>query len=304
MVFLIFVKYCNRPNIICTLLSVSKTIFYILFIVIFIEGCRKDDNPKVPDFIKVPVPLLTLDPTSDTKISGLEPKGFQAKFTVDVYFRNGELPKQLDLVVVKNGNAVNVKTVLPNITSWPVEYSVTGQQLIDLFGELINPGDAFEFSADVTTQSGLKIAAFPIGGGIAFAPGIYNMPGSSPLLRFAAPCPFNAEEYRGDYEVERDDWGDYQPGEDITVTVINDTLLSFRYKADGALPIIMKINQQTNAVTIEKQLYGKYEGDDYFAESIPGEDSSVDPCTTSISVNINHTTSFGMFDGIIVMRKK
>ena len=286
------------------MLSISRTIFYILFIAIFIEGCRKDDNPKVPEFTKVPVPLLTLDPTSDTKISGITPEAFQAKFTVDVYFRNGELPKQLDLVVVKNGDVANVKTILANITSWPVEYSVTGQQLIDLFGEPIDLGDAFEFSTDITTQIGLKIAAFPLAGGIPFAPGIYNMPGSLPILRFAAPCPFNAEAYRGDYMVERDDWGDYQPGEDISVTVIDDTLMSFRYKADGSLPIIMEINLQTNAVTIEKQLYGRYQGDDYFAESIPGDDSSVDPCTTSISVNIDHTTVIGMFDGVIVMTKK
>jgi len=286
------------------LLSVSKTIFYILFIAIFIEGCRKDDNPKVPDITKVPVPLLTLDPTSDTKISGLEPEGFQAKFTVDVYFKNGELPKQLDLVVVKNGDAANVKTVLANITSWPVEYSITGQELIDLFGEPILPGDAFEFSTDITTQSGLKVAAFPLAGGISFAPGIYNMPGSSPLLRFAAPCPFNAEEYRGDYEVERDDWGEYSNGEKIDITFEDETHLSFKYKADDPIPIIMQIDKATNAVTVNMQKYGSYSGEEFFVESIPGDDSSVDPCTTSISVNLHHTTSFGTFDGIIVMRKK
>ena len=82
-------------------------ILSFLFAAVFITGCRKDDNPKVPDFTKVPIPLLTLDSTSDTKISGLEPEAFVAKFTVDVYFKNGELPKQLDLVVVKNGDAAN-----------------------------------------------------------------------------------------------------------------------------------------------------------------------------------------------------
>jgi hypothetical protein len=283
----------------------SSIILSFLFTAILMTGCRKDDNPKVPDLTKVPVPLLTLDESSDTKISGLDPASFQAKFTVDVYFKNGEQPKQLDLVVVKNGDAANAKTVLANITSWPVEYSVTGQQLIDLFGENIDLGDAFEFSTDVTTQSGLKVAAFPLAGGTPFAPGIYNMPGSSPLLRFAAPCPFDAEAYKGDFFVVRDDWQDYtEENEDIAVTVIDATHMSFKYKADNALPIIMEVDPLTNAITIVKQKYGSYGGDDYFAESIPGDDSAVDPCTTSISVNIHHSTAAGTFDGIIIMQKK
>ena len=281
----------------------SSVILFLLFLGAFLTNCRKEDNPKVPDITKVPVPLLTLDPTSDIKISGIKPEAFQAKFTVDVYFKNGELPKQLDLVVVKNGDAANVKTVLANITSWPVEYSVTGQELIDLFGEPISPGDAFEFSTDITTQSGLKFIAFPLAGGNPFAPGIYNMPGSSPLLRFAAPCPFDVEAYKGSFVIQRDDWGEYSNGEKIDITFEDDTHLSFKYKADDPIPIIMQIDTATNAVTVNMQKYGSYSGEDFFVESIPGDDSSVDPCTTSISVNLHHSTAAGTFDGIIIMQK-
>lgn len=284
------------------------SIFYsFLLAAIVITGCRKGDNPKVPDLTKAPIPLLTLDDSSDTKISGQEPEAFQAKFTVDVYFVNGELPKQLDLVVVKNGDAANAKTVLANITTWPVTFEITGQELIDLFGEAIELGDAFEFSTDVTTQNGTKIAAFPLAGGIPFAPGIYNMPGSSPLLRFAAPCPFDVEAYKADFFVVRDDWQDYNingvENEDITVTYIDDTHLSFKYKADDAQPIIMEIDPLTNAITVAYQYYGNY-GDDYFVESIPGDLSAVDPCTTSISVNLHHSTAAGTADAVIVLQKK
>jgi hypothetical protein len=282
-------------------------ILSFLFAAVFITGCRKDDNPKVPDFTKVPIPLLTLDSTSDTKISGLEPEAFRAKFTVDVYFKNGELPKQLDLVVVKNDDAANAKTVLANITSWPVTFEITGQELIDLFGETISLGDAFEFSTDVTTQNGTKILAFPLAGGIPFAPGIYNMPGSSPLLRFAAPCPFDPEAYKADFFVVRDDWADYEADEDIVVSFIDDTHLSFKYKADAALPIIIEVDPVTNAATVTRQKYGSYGGDDYYIESLPGDDSSVDPCITSISLNLRHTLTDpadGNFDGVIIMQKK
>lgn len=280
-------------------------LYSFLFAAIVITGCRKDDNAMVPDLTKAPIPLLTLDSTSDTKISGQEPEAFMAKFTVDVYFVNGEPPKQLDLVVVKNGDAANAKTVLANITTWPVNFEISGQQLIDLFGEAISLGDAFEFSTDVTTQNGTKIAAFPLAGGIPFAPGIYNMPGSSPLLRFAAPCPFDPEAYKADFFVVRDDWADYvDENEDITVSYIDDTHFSFKYKADDAQPIIMEIDPLTNAITVAYQRYGSYGGDDYFIESIPGDLSAVDPCTTSISVNLHHSTAAGTFDGVIIMQKK
>ena len=297
---IIFIGQTSSGN----LLALIRTIFCILFVSVLIIGCRKNDNPKVPDFTRVPIPLLTLDPTSDIRIPGVKPESFEAKFTIDLYFKNGEQPKHLDLVVVKNHDATNAKTVLANISSWPIAYTVTGQQLIDLFGEPIVPGDVFEFSANVTTQSGFKFFAFPQSGGTAFSPGIFNMPGSSPVLSFAAPCVFDIDLYKGDFIVDRDDWGDYQEGESITITVIDNTHLSFKYKADDAVPIIMEIDPLTNAVTIDSQLYGSYSGDDYFAESIPGDESSVDPCTSSISVNIHHTTSVGMFDGVIVMKRK
>lgn len=281
-----------------------KWVFYFLCLSVFIAACRKNDNSKVPDFILVPVPLLTLDPASNTKIPGIAPELFQAGITIDVYFKNGPKPQHADIVAVKNHDAAITKTILANITSLPMHYTITGQQFIDLFSEPILPGDIFEISTDITTQSGFKFEAFPASGATAFTPGIFNMPGSSPVLTFTAPCPFNINLYKGDFTVERDDWADYDTGEDIAVTVIDDTHLSFKYKADDAVPIIMEIDPQTNAVTINEQLYGNYSGDEYFAESIPGEESSVDPCTSSISVNIHHSTANGTFDGVIVMKRK
>ena len=281
-----------------------RTICCLLFFCALINGCLKNDNPKVPGFITVPIPLLTLDPGSDNKISGLTPEAFVATFTIDVYFKNGERPKYLDLVVVKNHDPSNRKTLLANITQLPAKYSVTGRDLIDLFGEPILPGDIFELSTDVTTQSGFKFEAFPSQAGTSFAPGIYNMPGSSPILTFAAPCPFDIDLYKGDFVIERDDWGDYEPGDDIAITIIDDTHISFKYKADDAAPIIMEIDPQTNAVSIQKQLYGSYNDDDYFAESIPGDESTVDPCTSTISVNIRHSSSIATLDGVIVMKRK
>ena len=282
----------------------SSIIFCLIFIAVLLANCRKNENPRIQTLLEIPIPLLILDQNSDSRISGLKPEAFQAIFSVDIYFKNGEYPKQMDLVVIKNGDAANALTVLPDITTWPVIFEITGQQLIDLFGEPIRMGDFFEFSTDVITLDGHKVSAFPMGGAIPFSPSVYNLPGSSPVLRFEAPCPFDIEDYQGIFIIQRDDWGEYSQNEIIDITVEDDTHLSFKYKADNAAPIIMKIDTSTNAVTVDKQKYGSYSGEDFFVESIPGENSLVEPCTTSISVNLHHTTAAGNFDGVIVIQKK
>jgi hypothetical protein len=66
----------------------------------------------------------------------------------------------------------------------------------------------------------------------------------------------------------------------------------------------MEIDPATNAITVAPQKYGQYGGDDFFIESIPGDNSAVDPCTTSISVNLHHSTVGFEFDGVIIMTKK
>jgi hypothetical protein len=281
----------------------SSIILSVIVAFLSIAGCRKSDNPKVPDLARVPLPLFTLDSTSETKIPGTNSASFKGSFNVDVYFKQGDMPKKFDIVVIKNGDKSTVKTIQADVSTFPTHIDVTGQQLIDLFGAPIALGDVFTVGADVTTADGLKYAAFPLGG-TTFAPGIGNQPGTNSQLSFAAPCLFVAADYVGDYTVVRDDWADYVEGEDIAVNVIDDTHLSFKYKADGALPIIMVVDPLTNSVTIAKQVYGSYGGDVYSAESIPGDASSVDPCTVSISVNIHHSTAGGTFDGVIIMTKK
>ena len=282
----------------------SSIILCLLFLAVLLANCRKNDNPRIPDLLEIPIPLLILDKNSDSRISGLNPEAFHAIFSIDIYFKNGKYPKQFDLVVVKNGDASKAVTVFPEITTWPVIFEITGQHLIDLFNEPIRMGDFFEFSTDVTTLDGLKISAFPIGGAIPFSPAVYNLPGSSPVLRFEAPCPFDIDDYKGIFLIQRDDWGEYSQDEIIDITIIDDTHLSFKYKADNATPIIMKIDTSTNAIIVDPQKYGSYSGEDFFVESIAGENSLVDPCTTSISVNLHHTTAAGTFDGIIIMQKK
>lgn len=110
-------------------------IFSSLLSLVFFSSCRKEDNPRVPDLTKVKVPVIQLDPTSDPFINPVNPASFKARFTVELLFETEGAPKQVDVVIMKNDDKGNVKTLQSNI-SLPVDLEITGQQLIDLFGPI------------------------------------------------------------------------------------------------------------------------------------------------------------------------
>ena len=84
-------------------------IFSFLLGALFISGCRKDDNPKVPDFEKVPIPLITVAEGFGDIIPVSDPVSFNSTLIVDTYFKFGEMPKQYDLVVIKKWGQVKPK---------------------------------------------------------------------------------------------------------------------------------------------------------------------------------------------------
>lgn len=261
-------------------------LYSFLVAAIVISGCRKDDNAMVPDLQKVPIPLITLGDGASIKIPGGEPATFTTTFIVDTYFKNGELPKQLDVVVVKNGVRSNPKVIQAAVTSYPTTITLTGQQLIDLFGEEIGLGDAFEVGADVYTQDGKKFEAFPVLGE-TYAPGIANLPGSNTQLRFAAPCLYDESAYtEGDYEVILDEWNDFAVGDPVAVKKIDATHFSFKYAAANANPIVFEVNAADNSITIPSVMYGDYDGAQVTAAGAEG--SEVDPCDVSFKLVINH----------------
>lgn len=279
-------------------------IYSFLLAAIVVSGCRKDDNAMVPDLQKVPIPLLTLADGAEVKIPGGEPSTFTTTFDVDTYFKNGELPEHLDVVVVKNGVKSNPKVIQAAVTTYPTTITLTGQQLIDLFGEEIGLGDAFDIGADVFTKDGKKFEAFPILGE-TYAPGIANLPGSNTQLRFAAPCLYDAASYtEGDYEVILDEWNDFGVGDPVAVKKIDDTHFSFKYAAANANPIVFEVNPADNSITIPSVMYGTYDGSEVTA--VGAEGSEVDPCDVSFKLVINHNApDFGgdLGNYTIILRK-
>ena len=131
----------------------------------------------------------------------------------------------------------------------------------------------------------------------------------SVLLVMKRTCALNIDDISGNMQVVSDGWGDYSPGDMITVTKVNATTLSFLYLADNPRPIIMSINPSTYAVTVAKQVYGSGYGagwtyGDISCQSVAGSASIVDPCDKTISVRLTHTVAAGSFGSYTIVFKK
>ena len=275
-------------------------IFSLLFaaIAMLLGACRKDDNAKLPDLERVSwLPLLVKDPTANISISPSDAENFVGRFTIDEYFESGANPQKVDVVVIKNSDKTNVKTIKADVTSFPATVEVTGAQLISLFGGTIVLGDLFEIGVDVTTAGGKKFEAFPATGN-AYASGIVAQPGSSPTITYLAACTFDKNSFNGNYKVVQDDWADFKAGDLIAVAPgagenqISITAFPSPAYGTNRKPMLITVDPATFAVTIPEQVIGDYDG------APPGAtvrgDGTVNPCGDEITLSV--TFKIGVTD--------
>ena len=288
----------------------KRIIFLNILLITVLFACRKDDNPKIPELDRVPVPSLALKDGSDEQISPADPAGFGAQIDVDLFFKNDIPPKKFDLVVIKNNDKSNIHVIKSDITSFPTTVGITGQQFIDFFGE-IEDGDAFTVGVDITTQNGNLYQAFPpVGNG--YGPGVQTEAGGVTLtLEFAKPCKYVSSIYEGDFEVVIDEFADTQPGDVLTITKIDDTHFSYIYPSCiNAIPIVIAVDPETNIVSITDQKIGSaFNWEPSYtnphAKTTGTAGNQVLPCDKSFSVSINYSVDQGDFGNYrITMKKK
>jgi len=291
----------------------KKLITYTLASLLLIVSCRKGDNPRLPDSVQVPPPLITVDPTGDATINvqtAQTADAFNGKFKVDLYFKEGAKPRKFDIVVIKNGDASSAKTLAANVTTFPTTLTVTGVQLHTLFGAAIVLGDSFTVGANITTTDGRFYPAFPTApGAAAFSSGILSAPGFSPTATFSAVCQFHITDYGAigstvQMTVVRDDWADYTPPQTIPVTIVDATHFSFKYSAHNAQPIVIAVNPATNGTSVTKQVIGDYQdgNGNYFAVSPASNPANfVLPCELKISVALDFSVTGGTVPGDFVL---
>lgn len=286
---------------------ISPILFFFAIATVF-HACRKEDNPRLPDLTRFPLPQILKVAGSDQVISAQDPDAFNGKFTVGLYFANDAPPQKFDVVIKKNNNNTNIKLFKADITVFPTEITITGPELAALFGAPVVVGDRFDISVDVTTGKGQKYEAFPATGN-SYASGIAAQPGSSTFIRYEAVCQYNPDAYQGAFEVINDEWGDYTAGELVQLTKIDATHFSFKYKAADAQPIIVTVNPVTNSTSVAKQVYGSgyppgWPYGNISCESVSSTENFVAPCQNTFSIILKHTVAAGSFgDYKIVLRK-
>ena len=269
----------------------KKIILYSLLPVLFI-ACRKSDNPKIPDLTRVPVMKLTPVAGSDGSIDlAGNPANFKANFDVGMLFPEDQKPQKVDIVVRKNGTGA-VKLVKTDVSTYPTNIQVTGQQLIDWFGPIVL-NDFFDFGTDIYLTTGQKIEAFPATG-VQYSGGTVNIPTSSPTLRYAAICKYDPTIYKGVFVVVQDDWLDTAPGDEIVFTQIDATHFSYVYPSVlNPVPIVVAINTANNSASIAKQVIGSIwnYGDPTLTQptaKTTGPNNSVAPCDKTITLSIDY----------------
>jgi hypothetical protein len=264
----------------------NYSIFLVVFALIFI-ACRKDDVQPPPD-PGFPLPLLTKDTTGDRFISGKDPTSFHGKFVVGLYYGPVVKPQKIDIVVIRNDNRTNIKTLKAGVTSFPVSIGVTGTQLTTLFDSTIKLGDIFEIGADVTTMSGEKFEAFPLTGN-PYGADTTVLPGSSFSIVYVAECEFNTADFNGNYKVLTRTW-DYEVGDIIKVEPGGgDTILITAWPhpdVGGYIrwPMIIIVDPETYEVTIPFQSVGEYAGGP--SHLIDGGTGTVSPCGDKITLSV------------------
>ena len=292
----------------------KKLLIYSFAAMSLLASCTKSDNPKLPDLAQVPPPLITVDASGDQTISAQDPTSFSGKFKVALYYPSAAKPKKFDIVVEKDGDPTNVKTLKSGVTSFPTDMTVTGAQLTTLFGDIVL-GNSFTIGANVTTQDGTVYPAFPTSGAAAFPAADFAAPGFSPTVTYSAVCKFIMTDYGAigstqTYNVIQDDWdgevGSPTPAT-VPVTIIDDTHLSFVFGPAKA-KVIITVNPIVNSVAVTKTVIGDY-GDilpygNVTMNDSPGASNYVAPCDLIISINPEFTVSLGSFGNAQIVLQK
>ncbi len=190
----------------------------IIAAVLFIAySCEVDENGPLPEgMTEGCVPYINVDASaSDNYINIINPDDYSFKATLDKLYDSPF--DKISIVVVYNGNYEKQYVIKDNITTLPLELTITTANLVDAVPELnssadIKEGDSFHVFA-VPTVKGKALPPYQVLGGKAYntmSSSVYaelaNLKGSDPDVMIAVPCSFNIDDYIGVMYC-KEDWG-------------------------------------------------------------------------------------------------
>jgi len=292
------------------IIKINKLLLASLIAVAVFTGCEKDDGPISEAYTITAVPTIStpIDPTGSQAIDLLNKAAFAGKFKVEQYFPGTTPPTKIDVVVRKNASNTNVKVFKAGVTSLPAAYTVTAAEIEALFGATIALGDRYDFAPDIYVGE-RKFEAFPATG-TGIGTGHAGHPLFSEFARFSAICAYNPDIYQGDFVVVSDAFGDFVPGEIVTLTKINNTQFSFIDPyVTNPKPIIVTINTLNNQATVTKQKIG-----DAFVWNLgytnpnltvsASTSSFVAPCSKELRLNNVFSVDQGTFNPYLLVLRK
>ena len=285
-----------------------------LVAIIAFSGCEKDDGaiPERVTVTEVPVITTNKDATGSQAIDLLNLAAFSGKFKVDLYFPGATPPSKVDIVVRKSNGATvtnaNVKVFKTGITTFPTNFTVTAAEIATLFGAPIALGDNYDFAPDIFVGE-RKFEAFPAVG-VGTGAGVIGQPLYGEFARYSAICAYDPNLYQGDFVVVSDAFGDFQPGEIVTITKISNTQFSFIDPyVTNPLPIIVTINPLNNQATVTKQKIGNafvwdltYTNPNLTVTASTA--SFVAPCSKELRLNQVFSVDQGTFNPYLLILRK
>lgn len=264
---------------------------------VLLSHCRKNDNEKLPALVQTPIPLLTIDETTDFLIE--DPNQFSSKFNVGLYFKDNTPPRTSDIAVTMNGDYSNVKILKTGVTTLPAVESVTAKEMIELFGKTtadIKAGDYFEIGLNMTLDNGQVVPAF-LDGQSPYGGDAMNLDGSSPTIKYRKVCPLDLDEFTGTFTIDDPDfWEGSYP-----VTISRDGAEGLKitgFIENPSAVVKVTIDPKKHSVIIPKQTYlASYIGYHNFTIVGAGE---LDACNKIITASITNSVTEGSFGTVTI----
>jgi hypothetical protein len=205
-----------------------------------------------------------------------------------MYYGADVKPQKIDIVVIRNDNKANVKTIKAAVTSFPTSIQITGAALTTLFDSTIKLGDKFEIGADITTKEGQKFEAFPMTGN-PYGADTATLPGSRFSITYVADCIFNIADFDGFYTVLANTWA-YKAGDSVEVRpgTGNTILITAWPNPDvgnfARVRMRVTIDPSTYIATVPLQIVGEFAGG--VAHLIDEGTGTVSPCGDKITLSL------------------
>ncbi len=267
----------------------------LVMLALIVASCEPDGKGNLPDIERVPIPLMKQVANSDVLIQ--DPAAFKGKFTVDLYFKEDVAPKQIDVVVTRNGDYGVSKVLKAAVTSFPTTVDVTTAQLAALFGldvSKVVPGDYFEIGSTIVTQSGLTVPAFSKTGN-QFSADISNFPGASLKLKYPVVCPLDLDDFVGKATAVDPLFMEY----DYPVTITREgtnVLVITGFVDDPTSVLKITIDPQTTKVTVPSTpatplIWG------YHNLKVVGA-GEINACKGEVTLNLAYSVDEGSFGTI------